>query len=295
MRPVHKKAVTTIEKKQNKQNKQNKHLLIYVLVGVGLFLLILLCIYRLKQDTKNYNIVQEAQNVMQNTHETHNTVETGVVDDASFFEQILSGDLVHTQRENDANFGGFIATDRLKMLQINNCIGYLQVDTTDIADWVVQSDDNKYYLEHDYNDAISTSGALFGDYRNNFEDLSVNNIIYGHNMADGSMFGTLQNLRNVAKDTKINIYLNTRCYSNIFEVYSVYEIDLKTFNYIQTNFEDTLAIQNFITETRKYNEVSEFDNIQIPENTKVLTLSTCTAGGKKRFVVHAYLKERSVF
>lgn len=289
MRPVHKKAVTTIE------NKQNTHLLIYMLVGVGLFLIVLLCIYILKQDTKNYNIVQEAQNVMQNVHDVQNTAETGVVDDDSFFEQILSGDIVHTNRETSENVGRFIATDRSKMLQIKNCIGYLQVDATDIADWVVQTDDNKYYLDHDYNNDTSTSGALFGDYRNNFEDLNVNNIIYGHNMADGSMFGTLQNLKNVEKGTKINIYLNTRCYSNIFEVYSVYEIDLKTFNYIQTSFEDTLAIQDFITETRKYNEVTELDSIQIPENTKLLTLSTCTAGGKKRFVVHAYLKERSVF
>ena len=35
-------------------------------------------------------------------------------------------------------------------------------------------------------------GWIYLDYRNNIEELNDNNIIYGHSMLNGTMFGTLK-------------------------------------------------------------------------------------------------------
>lgn len=193
----------------------------------------------------------------------------------------------------------FYNVDRTQMQSIQRCVGYINIEDTYVSDWVVQADDNTYYLDVDAYGNVAESGAVFGDYRNDFDSLNRNNIIYAHNMADGTRFGTLQRLidANFYTDADgeyraCNIAFDSPCYNNIFRVYSVYEIDLKTFNYIRTAFEDDTDFRNFVTETRKYNTVTALENESIPANTKLLTLSTCTEGGKKRLVVHAYLYAR---
>lgn len=193
----------------------------------------------------------------------------------------------------------FYTVDRAQMQSIQRCVGYINIEDTYVSDWVVQADDNTYYLNVDAYGNDAENGAVFGDYRNDFDSLNRNNIIYAHNMADGTRFGTLQRLIDEGFYTDVdgkyracNIAFDSPCYNNIFRVYSVYEIDLKTFNYIRTAFEDDADFRNFVAETRKYNTVAALENESIPANTKLLTLSTCTAGGKKRLVVHAYLYAR---
>lgn len=51
--------------------------------------------------------------------------------------------------------------------------------------------DNSYYLRHSFMDRENRAGCIFMDYRNaSFEDKNV--VIYGHNITDGSMFGSLK-------------------------------------------------------------------------------------------------------
>ena len=59
---------------------------------------------------------------------------------------------------------------------------------------VMQSEDNDYYLTHNFFKEEAERGAIFADYRNTFEDgrLSANTILYGHNMWNGdTMFAKL--------------------------------------------------------------------------------------------------------
>lgn len=63
---------------------------------------------------------------------------------------------------------------------------------------VVQGRDNDYYLHHLITGENHKSGSIFMDFHNQ-EDLSDRNtIIYGHNMKDGSMFGTLDQYQSQA-------------------------------------------------------------------------------------------------
>lgn len=56
---------------------------------------------------------------------------------------------------------------------------------------VVQSDDNNYYLRRLLDGSYNTSGTLFLDCRCNADFMDRNSIIYGHNMKNNTMFGTL--------------------------------------------------------------------------------------------------------
>ena len=65
---------------------------------------------------------------------------------------------------------------------------------------VVQSDDNSYYLKKDIYGKYTTYGVPFYDYRmTDFENLHMNNVIYGHNMrSDDLIFGMLENYRDIS-------------------------------------------------------------------------------------------------
>lgn len=79
----------------------------------------------------------------------------------------------------------------------------LYAENPDIVGWielgdfisypVVQSEDNEYYLDHNFKREVTKSGAIFADYRNRFlpGEISANTILYGHNVWSGSMFARL--------------------------------------------------------------------------------------------------------
>ena len=193
----------------------------------------------------------------------------------------------------EENTVGFYSSDR--MTWEKNVIGEIKIPGTLIEDLVGQCDDNTYYIDYDINDNPSNSGALFLDYRNSRRSFDSNNVIYGHNMKSGEMFGTLPRLK--ASDFFSNnenvIYYNTIDYDNRFKIFSIYEIDLTTFNFIQTSFDDDSAFNKFLQTVITFNEVEavEMECLNVTTDSKVLTLSTCTQGGTHRLVVHAYLSD----
>ncbi len=75
--------------------------------------------------------------------------------------------------------------------QYPDVVGWLYCEGTPINYPVVQADDNDYYLRRDIDGNSLVSGTLFADYRNRQLCEEPCTIIYGHNMDDNSMFGTL--------------------------------------------------------------------------------------------------------
>ena len=79
------------------------------------------------------------------------------------------------------------------LLDINkDTVGWLKINNTNIDYPVVQTTDNEYYLNNDFEHYKNYNGWIFADYRNNMEDLDENTIIYGHNKyLNETMFGSL--------------------------------------------------------------------------------------------------------
>lgn len=68
---------------------------------------------------------------------------------------------------------------------------WLYSEDTPINYPVMQAKDNSYYLKRLPDGSRNRNGSLFIDCANANDFSDLNTIIYGHNMKDGSMFGTL--------------------------------------------------------------------------------------------------------
>lgn len=75
-------------------------------------------------------------------------------------------------------------------------VAWLYCPDTPINYPVVQAEDNDYYMHRLLDGRKSYPGTLFMDFRNADDFSDWNSVIYGHNMRNGSMFGTLQHYKN---------------------------------------------------------------------------------------------------
>lgn len=170
--------------------------------------------------------------------------------------------------------------------------GWIQVSGIDTINYpIVQYDDNNYFLKHSWDGAESRYGAIFLDTRNASDFSDSYNIIYGHNMKDGSMFGQLKKLMEESfyqeSGGTITIYLpeETRVYQ-IFSVRIVEPDDAETYNiWLRENESYASLLQSF-------EENSLYDTgIDVTGEEQVLTLSTCS--GENRLVAQAKLVSAS--
>jgi len=67
-------------------------------------------------------------------------------------------------------------------------VAWLRIDGTHIDYPVMQGDDNKWYLTHDYLGRYAASGSAFLDYRNRADFGDSVSVIYGHRMNSDLMF-----------------------------------------------------------------------------------------------------------
>ena len=159
-------------------------------------------------------------------------------------------------------------------------VGYLIVNNTNIAYPVVQHNDNNYYLKYDFYKKKNSMGWIYLDYRNDSKKLDDNNIIYGHSMLNGTMFGTLKKVLNSTwRKNEENLIIS-------FKIFSVYKVDYTT-DYLKVKFDSKSEKSDFI-KLIKSRSSYKF-NTKVDTDDKILTLSTCTGNNNKRLVVHAVL------
>ena len=179
--------------------------------------------------------------------------------------------------------------DFSELKQTNNkTVGWIQVKGTNVNLPYVQTNDNKYYLTHSFDNSYNSAGWAFLDYRNNKNSLDKNNIIYAHGRKNGSMFGSLRNLLKKDWQSNTNNYVirtSTETENTMWQIFSVYYLPT-TNDYIQINFKDD---EEFINFTKKIIDRSMFNfKTSVNKTDKILTLSTCYSSTEK-LVVHAKL------
>ncbi|MEH7095611.1 class B sortase [Neobacillus vireti] len=179
--------------------------------------------------------------------------------------------------------------DSLKALKRINkdCIGWIRIDDTKINYPVVKGDDNHFYLRHNFRKEPDFVGTIFMDNENSANKLNQHTILYGHNMKDKSMFGSLkdyQGQRYYQKHKFIRFNFQGRTYK--WEIFSIYFAN--NTKLLKTEFSNE---QEFITYMNKEKHNSIFSiPVSVEQNDRVLTLSTCAAKDKgKRMIVHAKL------
>ena len=193
--------------------------------------------------------------------------------------------------------------------QNNDTAGWLKMDGTAINSVVVQGEDNDFYLDHNFYGNSSAAGSLYVDYRCILNDYDFNQsdniIIYGHNQADGSMFGTLQYYKIKKSNTSnFSFYQEhpTFTFSNLYEEYTYKIIAMFISEASESQARDGLIFDahNFVRFNPDPAEKRSFANFEknINERTAVLTgvdfeegdqfmtLSTCSNEfDNSRFIV----------
>lgn len=166
-------------------------------------------------------------------------------------------------------------------------VAWLLVPNTLINYPVVQGDDNQYYLEHSWQGKKNVSGSIFLEATNSADLKDFRSILYGHSMADSTMFGSLHRYSQQQYwEDYPYIYLVTEEGVLRYEIYSGYkaEIDSNTYALHLDREADQKA---FIQITLDRSEIDT--GIQPAHTDRILTLSTCVGNAYYRRVVHARL------
>lgn len=177
-----------------------------------------------------------------------------------------------------------IAIDFDNLYEISNdAVAWLYAPNTEINYVVAQAEDNSYYLNHLLNGKSSSGGTLFTDYRNNAGFTDWNTVIYGHNMKNGTMFASLMDYRSpdyYEKHPTMYLYRTNHRYK--LELIAGYTTNINDLIYsIPATKEERDEIID-----RAYRVSSFISGINIGEEDKLITLSTCSyAYDDARYVV----------
>ena len=171
--------------------------------------------------------------------------------------------------------------------QNEDTVAWIKVNNTNIDYPIVKYKNNSFYLTHSFDKSKNSAGWIFADYKNKFDGTDKNLVIYGHNVKDGSMFGSMKNILtpewyNNEENETITLTLENEEYT--YKVFSIYTIEDEDY-YIKTEFKTTKEFDQFIKKL-KSRSIKKFTT-EVTKEDSILTLSTCATNNKYRVVLHA--------
>lgn len=218
----------------------------------------------------------------------YNDIEQNVLDEDSHTNVIIGDE----EEEVEVPF----KYNHQALLNINSDgLGYIYIPSIGCRLPMVQGNDNDYYLTHTFDKQSSANGCLFEDSRINSGLSSNHVIIYGHNMRNGAMFGKLKSYENSSfyNGSGNNVfYIYTGNVIKQYKIFSCYISEAVSDTYT-FNFPSLASMQSYAADMKAK---SLYDTgVDISSASQVVTLSTCTDNGEKRFIVHGmYIGEASL-
>lgn len=168
----------------------------------------------------------------------------------------------------------------------SDTVAWLKVENTNIEFPIVQANNNSYYLTHNFDKKYNVAGWIFADYKNKLDGTDRNIVIYGHNMRDNSMFGSLKDVITEEwynnEENKYITFVTENNYQT-YQVFSLYQIKTEDY-YIKTEFKSNEFPEFIDTITKRSKK--DFD-INVSKEDTILTLSTCANNNKYRVVLHS--------
>ena len=172
-------------------------------------------------------------------------------------------------------------------------IGWLKIEGCDIDYPVMQTSNNEYYLDHNYNQEYDKNGSLFLDKDCDAAFPNDNMIIYGHHMKSGKMFGNLNYYSKESfwednKEFTFDTIYETGTYAVMYvfrsKIYSEEEIVFKYYQFI-----DETSENEFNSNMEEMAKMSLYDTgVTASYGDRLITLSTCDSSEEDgRFVVVA--------
>lgn len=182
-----------------------------------------------------------------------------------------------------------------QMRRVCNAVAALQEKYTDMIGWIafenpdiqypiMYSGENEYYLKHTYSGETNSAGSIFADALNHTDFSDSHTIIYGHNMRNLTMFGSLRSYKDpdfYEGNETFMIYTADAAYR--YEIFAYYDVtdtsDIYTIWYMPD--------EAWAERVQRMMEDSAYDTgVTADTEDTIVTLSTCSTEGH-RFVIHA--------
>lgn len=167
-------------------------------------------------------------------------------------------------------------------------VGWIRISGLDMVSYpIVYSDDNEFYLNHNWDKSYTRYGAIFTDMLNDNGFADPYTVIYGHNMKDGSMFGALDKYRSskfyLENGGFITIYLPEQ--TNVYKIFSIRVVEGDDAGTYTFGFDHGDSFEDYLKAMKKASEYKT--GVDVNGKDTVITLSTCH--NNDRFVVSAKL------
>lgn len=165
-------------------------------------------------------------------------------------------------------------------------VGWIYIPDTNINFPLLRAKNNQKYLSLSYNLKLTNSGSIFMDFRNSSDFSSDNTVIYGHNMKNGGMFGSLKKYADIdylKEHSYIYIFTNERIIK--YRIFAAYKTENDSESYTR-DFSENISFKDYLN----YVIASAGNNVYEPieEQAPLMMLSTCTSvSHTERFVVNA--------
>lgn len=167
---------------------------------------------------------------------------------------------------------------------------WIEIPGTEVNYPVLQHPtDDQYYLNHTVDLVSGLPGSIYSEsiYKKNFSDIQT--VLYGHNMKNGSMFGSLHKYEDehfFYENPYIYIYLeNKTLIYRIFAAVKFADVYLSTY----CNYEEKEGFCKYLKEV-KTSPGNVNEDVDVSFGNRILTLSTCIAkDAYHRFLVEAVL------
>ena len=191
--------------------------------------------------------------------------------------------------KDTTDWKNMIDVDFSNLTKINSDVaGWIYVEGTDISYPIMYSGDDETYLRTTINKEHATAGSIFLEGYNLPDFSDSHSIVYGHNMRNLSMFGSLK----LYKENE-DYYDSHRYFQIItpkakmrFEIFSYFDTEPASWVYTVPYY-DNQEFSDYINELLSHSYI-KLDNYDIDSSDKVVTLSTCS-GSEMRFTIHGKL------
>lgn len=232
--------------------------------------------------------------IYESTHIYLDQKEYTVAED-EYIEIVNKATSVPLFQDDDAEIVDYplLSINHAELSEINNdYVAWLYFPALEIAYPVVKENTVNEYLYKTFEGTSNKAGCIFEDVLSDENFCGMHDIVFGHNMKNGSMFGKLKQLYNNKEsaaliDSNPYIYIYTKDHVYKYRIFAYYRTVVGSSAYsVVENKSDYEEFIKFIEPQTTYKIPNDISFKDCPS---VLTLSTCSgqSGSGRRFVIHS--------
>ena len=167
-------------------------------------------------------------------------------------------------------------------------LGWIAIPGTQLDYPYLQGEDNQYYLSHTWQGKKNAAGSVFLECQVSPDFGDFNTIVYGHNMKNGSMFGSLKQYRTQSHyEANPSIYVVDDGGIRRYDIFAAFEAEVVGYTY-RLDLNTPEKKQAFLDYSLERTVIQT--QVEPTVEDSIITLSTCTGNGyETRWVVQGVL------